>query len=78
MTSTTGTAASTATNGSSSRISGRRYHDDCHWDFLNQGDDGKQGCIESFTSDPYFTATPFALPSPAGRSVGRHFEGVPN
>lgn len=38
------------------------FHDNCHWDFMKQGRDGKDGWIETFSSDPYFVGAPFALP----------------
>jgi hypothetical protein len=44
------------------------FHDDCHWDFLNQGADGKAGWMSSFSDDPYFVSQPFALPA-AGRGT---------
>lgn len=37
------------------------FHDNCHWDFLNQGSDGKAGWVEAFSQDPYFVGQPFAL-----------------
>ena len=37
------------------------YMDRCHWDFLNQGDDGRSGWDDGFARDPYFTDTPFSL-----------------
>lgn len=37
------------------------FHDDCHWDFLNQGDDGKTGWMKAFSADPYFVSHPFAI-----------------
>lgn len=52
------------------------YHDSCHWDFMNQGTDGRLGWIDSFTGDPHFTGTPFSLsalgtaPSPAPAPPG--------
>lgn len=39
------------------------FHDNCHWDFMNQGSDGKDGWKETFSKDPYFVGTPFALPA---------------
>ena len=44
------------------------FHDNCHWDFMNQGNDGKVGWTEAFSHDPYFVGTPFALP-PVGPSA---------
>jgi hypothetical protein len=38
------------------------FHDDCHWDFLNQKSDGKPGWISAFSADPYFVGQPFAIP----------------
>jgi len=39
------------------------FHDNCHWDFMNQGTDGRDGWKATFSTDPYFVGTPFALPS---------------
>lgn len=39
------------------------FHDNCHWDFMNQGNDGKDGWIDSFSKDSYFVGAPFALPA---------------
>lgn len=36
-------------------------HEGCRWDFLNQAD-GKQGWIDGFGSDDYFTSEPFPIP----------------
>lgn len=44
------------------------FHDNCHWDFMKQGNDGKDGWVETFSKDPYFVGTPFALP-PVGSSA---------
>lgn len=37
------------------------FHDSCHWDFMNQGDDGRSGWAEAFSGDGYFVETPFSL-----------------
>jgi hypothetical protein len=39
------------------------FHDGCHWDFLNQGSDGRDGWLSAFSADPYFVGEPFALPA---------------
>jgi len=39
------------------------FHDNCHWDFMNQGNDGKDGWKDTFSTDPYFVGTAFALPA---------------
>jgi hypothetical protein len=44
-------------------IGGCYYHSvhaGCRWDFLNQAD-GKQGWIDAFVADDYFTSTPFPI-----------------
>lgn len=38
------------------------FHDNCHWDFLNQETDGKAGWMSAFSADPYFVSEPFAIP----------------
>ncbi len=46
------------------------FHDTCPWDFMNQGEDGRLGWIESFTNDPHFLDAPFPLARPAAGPAG--------
>jgi hypothetical protein len=48
------------------------FHDDCHWDFLNQRADGKNGWISAFAADPYFVGHPFAIPTATGAAAAQN------
>lgn len=37
------------------------FHDSCHWDFMNQGSDGKLGWTDAFSKDHDFVGTPFSM-----------------